>query len=74
MALYFDDPLCPTCDKLTIIPTTDALAIINYFINTYRTTFLEEVRDFNKNELLSLVIWKREKMNRQLYTNYTLVA
>jgi hypothetical protein len=68
---FFDDPLCPTCDKLTIIPTTDAVAIINHFINTYRKTFLEEVRDFNKNELLSLVFWEREKIIRQFYTNYT---
>jgi hypothetical protein len=68
---FFDDPLCPTCDKLAIIPTTDALAIINHFINTYRKTFLEEVRDFNKNELLSLVFWEREKIIRQFYTNYT---
>ena len=68
---FFDDPLCPTCDKITIIPTTDALAIINHFIDTYRKTFLEEVRDFNKNELLSLVFWEREKIIRQFYTNYT---
>jgi hypothetical protein len=47
------------------------LAIINHFINTYRTTFLEEVRGFNKIELLSLVFWEREKIIRQFYTNYT---
>jgi hypothetical protein len=70
--LYFlDDPLCPTCDKIATIPTTDALTIINHFIDTYRTTFFEEVRGFNKNELLSLVFWEREKIIRQFYTNYT---
>lgn len=68
---FFDDPLCPTCDKIATIPTTDALTIINHFIDTYRTTFFEEVRGFNKNELLSLVFREREKIIRQFYTNYT---
>jgi hypothetical protein len=46
---FFDDPLCPTCEKIKTIPTTDVMTIINYFIDTYRTTFFEEVRGFNKN-------------------------
>jgi hypothetical protein len=66
---FFDDPLCPACDRLAIMPSTDALAIIKHFINTYQTTLLE-VRSFNKNELLSLVFWEREKIIRQFYSNY----
>jgi hypothetical protein len=46
---FFDDPLCPACEKIKTIPTTDVMTIINYFIDTYRTTFFEEVRGFNKN-------------------------
>ena len=68
---FFADPLCPTCDKVTTIPTTDALTIINHFIDTYRTTFFGHIRSFNKNDLLSHIFWEREKIIRQFYTDYT---
>ena len=68
---FFDDPLCQTCNKIKIIPTTDALTIINHFIGTYRTLLFGEIKHFDKNELLSLVFWEREKITWNFYTNYT---
>jgi hypothetical protein len=67
----YDDPLCQTCDKLRIVPNNDALTIINNFIDKYRTLLFGEIRHFNKNELLSLVFWEREKIIRDFYINYT---
>lgn len=67
----FDELICPKCDHLALVPYDDSLKIIKHIVKDVTDTLLNEVKDFQRNELLVGVLQERENHIRTFYSSYT---
>lgn len=72
--IYIEDiPTCPSCEPFKIIPNSDALQIIEHFIEKTSRVFDLEIEKYKKYEVINTIFGKREKIVRKILEEYSAI-
>lgn len=68
-----DSPECPKCRQFAVVPYEDSLKIIDHYIRKLQNIFLDELRKYHKDHILTNVFWQREKQIRKIHEKYSTI-
>jgi len=68
-----DDPNCPTCEQLSVVPYNDSIVIADFLIKKIGILFFNAIKNAKKRQILANVFWAREKQIRNFTRKHSLL-